>query len=109
MMSHTYHSCGLRMDPSFLHGALHFHTADSPNGVYAPGCGLEALRFAWGHDEYMYRLLTHPKNAAACARIPAEGLAMVRYHSCYCWHTSGAYAALASGAGDAAKKAWVLR
>lgn len=23
-------------------------------GVYTPGCGLERLMFAWGHDEYMY-------------------------------------------------------
>ena len=83
---------------------------NTPNGVYAPGCGLANLKFAWGHDEYMYRLLTHPKNAAACARIPAEGLAMVRYHSCYAWHTGGAYAALTDAArGDDAKKAWVLR
>ncbi len=44
-----------------------------PLGVYEPGCGLDKLKFAWGHDEYMYRMLVHNK-----ATIPAAGLAMIR-------------------------------
>ena len=48
--------------------------------------GLAGLRFAYGHDEYLYRFLVHNKTT-----IPAEGLAMIRYHSCYPWHTGGAY------------------
>jgi inositol oxygenase len=42
-------------------------------GMYAPGCGLDNLKFAWGHDEYMYRMLKFNN-----ARIPVEGLACVR-------------------------------
>jgi inositol oxygenase len=26
-------------------------------GIYEEGCGLENLIMAWGHDEYMYRVL----------------------------------------------------
>lgn len=44
------------------------------------------LLYAFGHDEYMYRMLV-----ANDCRIPREGLAMVRLHSCYPWHTGGAY------------------
>jgi hypothetical protein len=47
------------------------------------------LRFAVGHDEYAYRMLTH--NAVPLAGIP-EALAIVRLHSCYPWHKGGAYA-----------------
>lgn len=56
-------------------------------GIYAPGCGIENLLFAWGHDEYMYRMLV-----ANGATIPKEGLAMIRYHSAYPWHDKGEYA-----------------
>lgn len=55
-------------------------------GIYEPGCGIENLTFAYGHDEYMYQMLKHNK----CS-IPAEGMAMIRYHSCYPLHSRGAY------------------
>lgn len=51
------------------------------HGMYEPHCGLDALKFAWGHDEYMYRMLV----ANGCL-IPREGLDMIRYHSAYPWH-----------------------
>ena len=57
--------------------------------IYSPGCGLDGLRFAFGHDEYLYRLLVFNQ-----ATLPAEALAMVRYHSCYPLHAHGAYAEL---------------
>jgi inositol oxygenase len=65
-------------------------------GVYQPGCGLDALLFAYGHDEYMYQMLTAnaehlAKTGATVHCIPPEGLAMIRYHSAYPWHTGGAY------------------
>merc|ERR1711939_587025 len=44
-------------------------------GIYALGCGIDALEMAWGHDEYMYHVLK--RNGAT---IPEEGLAMIRYH-----------------------------
>lgn len=55
-------------------------------GIYKAGCGFKNLHFAYGHDEYMYQMLL-----ANNIPIPEEGLAMVRYHSCYPWHTGGAY------------------
>lgn len=48
---------------------------NTEKGVYAPGCGIDRLMFAWGHDEYMYRMLV-----ANGTTIPKEGLAMVRMH-----------------------------
>lgn len=59
-------------------------------GKYEKGCGLDNLELAWGHDEYLYRVLKHhPEN-----KIPEEGMAMIRYHSFYPWHTGHSYAAL---------------
>lgn len=55
-------------------------------GIYEPHCGLDELKFAWGHDEYMYRMLV-----ANNATIPREGLDMVRYHSAYPLHARGGY------------------
>ena len=55
-------------------------------GIYQPGCGLDNLLFAYGHDEYLYQMLVANKTT-----LPPEGLAMVRYHSAYPWHTGKAY------------------
>eukprot|EP01042_Synura_sphagnicola_P000208 gene208-211_t len=46
-------------------------------GIYTPQCGINKLRFCYGHDEYLYQML--------------QGLDMIRYHSAYCWHSGGAY------------------
>jgi inositol oxygenase len=55
-------------------------------GIYQPNCGLSSLKFAYGHDEYLYHMMVANK-----ALIPPEGLAMIRFHSLYPWHTGGAY------------------
>ena len=55
-------------------------------GMYAESCGLDNLKFAFGHDEYMYRLLLHNK-----CKIPKPGLDVIRLHSCYPWHARGEY------------------
>jgi len=55
-------------------------------GIYQPHCGIDNLMFAWGHDEYMYRMLV----ANNCT-LPREALDMIRYHSAYPWHDKGAY------------------
>jgi len=55
-------------------------------GIYSPHCGIDKLMFAWGHDEYMYRMLV----ANECS-LPREALDMIRYHSAYPWHDKGAY------------------
>jgi inositol oxygenase len=59
---------------------------NTKSGMYKAGCGFKNVLFAYGHDEYMYRMLVHNKTL-----IPKEGLAMIRYHSCYPWHTAGEY------------------
>lgn len=71
-------------------------------GMYEPNCGMKNLEFAWGHDEYLYRMLVHNKTT-----IPAEGLAMIRYHSCYPWHKEKEYTHLMAE-GDAELLDWVL-
>ncbi|MGH7679717.1 MAG: inositol oxygenase family protein [Gemmatimonadaceae bacterium] len=53
------------------------------NGIYSPGCGLDAVHLSWGHDEYMYHV--------ARDFLPDEALAMIRYHSCYAIHRERAY------------------
>jgi len=55
-------------------------------GIYEKHCGLGNCKFAYGHDEYLYRFLIHNKS-----KFPPEALAIVRYHSCYPWHTMGEY------------------
>jgi inositol oxygenase len=59
---------------------------NSELGIYEPNCGLSALKFAYGHDEYLFHMVIANKTL-----IPPEGLAMIRFHSLYPWHTGGAY------------------
>jgi len=54
-------------------------------GIYEKGCGVENLIMSWGHDEYLYLVLRDQST------LPREGLAMIRYHSFYPWHSEGAY------------------
>ena len=71
-------------------------------GRYEPGCGLDALTLAWGHDEYLYQVLkNHPTNT-----IPEAGMVMIRYHSFYPWHTGGSYAKLL-GPRDEQYREWI--
>lgn len=68
-------------------------------GIYEPGCGLDRLRMAWGHDEYIYQVLRESK-------LPDGALAMLRYHSFYPWHREGAYSRFMDRS-DAEKLFWV--
>lgn len=71
-------------------------------GIYKEGCGLDALKLAWGHDEYLYQVLeNHPLNS-----IPKAGMVMIRYHSFYPWHTGGSYAKLLNSE-DEKYLAWI--
>ena len=54
-------------------------------GIYSPGVGLDNVMLSWGHDEYLYNIVKDQ------SILPAEGLAMIRYHSFYPWHREGAY------------------
>jgi len=60
----------------------------SEYGIYKPHCGLDNVMLSWGHDEYLYAVLKDQ-----CS-LPAEGLAMIRYHSFYPWHRENAYSHL---------------
>ena len=68
-------------------------------GVYEPGCGLDSVLLSWGHDEYVFQVVKDSK-------LPAEGLAMLRYHSFYPWHREEAYFFLMSES-DREKLKWV--
>ena len=56
-------------------------------GIYKKQCGLDALNLAWGHDEYLYRVLKNHKDNL----IPEAGMVMIRYHSFYPWHSGNSY------------------
>lgn len=60
---------------------MHNPKYNTKYGIYKPNCGMKNLKFAWGHDEYLYQMLLHNK-----VTIPLEGLYIIRYHSCYPWH-----------------------
>ncbi len=69
-------------------------------GIYAPNCGLNQVHMSWGHDEYLYHLLSD--------HLPMEALYMIRYHSFYSWHKEGDYDHLCN-AQDRAMLPWVQR
>lgn len=54
--------------------------------IYPDECGLKNMSVAFGHDEYMYRLLVANEH-----KMPREAEYIVRYHSLYAWHSSNAY------------------
>ena len=57
---------------------------EGPCGMYKPGCGLKNLKFAYGHDEYMYQVrcsATPLTTALSSPRVVAT-VAMVRYCGC---------------------------
>jgi inositol oxygenase len=45
----------------------------TPHGIYVPGCGLERVTFAYGHDEYLYDVLGE--------QLPHEVAWTIRHHS----------------------------
>ncbi|GJM34580.1 MAG: hypothetical protein DHS20C18_35810 [Saprospiraceae bacterium] len=59
-------------------------------GIYEQGCGMDNLLLAWGHDEYLFQVLSNHQNNT----LPEEAMAMIRYHSFYPWHTGGSYSEL---------------
>ena len=59
-------------------------------GIYETGCGIDEVDLAWGHDEYLYQVLSNHKGN----KIPKAGMVMIRYHSFYPWHTGGSYSEL---------------
>ena len=55
-------------------------------GVYEEGCGLRNVDLSWGHDEYLFHVITQ----AGC-KLPESAQYMIRYHSCYPWHREEEY------------------
>jgi inositol oxygenase len=50
-------------------------------GMYSPNCGLDKCMMSWGHDEYLFRVLSNHKTCT----LPQEALYIIRYHSFYPW------------------------
>lgn len=67
-------------------------------GIYAPHCGLDKVHLSWGHDEYLYQVVKD--------YLPAQALAMIRFHSFYACHREGAYTQLMTES-DHAMMRWV--
>ncbi len=73
-------------------------TYSTPLGVYEAGCGLDQVHLSWGHDEYLYQVLSD--------YLPEPALYMIRYHSFYACHREGAYRELMNDR-DREMFAWV--
>lgn len=66
-------------------------------GIYAPNCGLGDVLMSFGHDEYLALVLEgHARDVAEREAagdgvprrsLPKEAIYMIRFHSCYPWHT----------------------
>jgi inositol oxygenase len=83
---------GCAFDERIIYPGTFANNPDSQNelysskyGIYSPNCGLENVMLSWGHDEYLYNVVKTQST------LPEEGLAMIRFHSFYPWHSAGAY------------------
>ena len=56
-------------------------------GIYEKNCGLDKLNISFGHDEYLYQVLSQNKNHL----LSNKYLNIIRYHSFYPWHTNNEY------------------
>jgi len=84
---------GCAFDKSIVHNKYFSENPDYTNptynskyGIYSEGCGLDNVMMSWGHDDYMY--LVSKENGTT---LPSAGLFIIRYHSFYALHRSGAY------------------
>ncbi|KAK4487688.1 hypothetical protein RD792_005651, partial [Penstemon davidsonii] len=84
---------GCAFDESIVHhkyfkenSDYHNPTCNTKCGVYEEGCGLDNVMMSWGHDDYMYLVAKENKST-----LPSAGLFIIRYHSFYALHRSGAY------------------
>lgn len=73
-------------------------------GVYDEGVGLDNVKMSYGHDEYLYQVLSRNDNV----KLPKIGLDIIRFHSFYPWHSSNGYRHLCN-ADDEEKLVWVKR
>lgn len=86
---------GCAFDPAVVYPELFAGNPDhgryDADGLYRRHCGFDAVRFSFGHDEYLARVL---EGHAPCL-LPPRAIYVVRYHSFYAWHQGGAYDHLA--------------
>ena len=54
-------------------------------GIYKQHCGFDQCYLTWGHDEYLYGILSHPCNKSKHT-LPYEALYIIRFHSLYPYH-----------------------
>uniref|UniRef100_A0A1D1XJA1 Inositol oxygenase n=1 Tax=Anthurium amnicola TaxID=1678845 RepID=A0A1D1XJA1_9ARAE len=87
---------GCAFDESIVHHQYfkenpdyHNSTFRSKLGIYKENCGLDNVVMSWGHDEYMYMVMTENKTT-----LPPAAAFIVRFHSFYAMHRSGAYSYL---------------
>lgn len=57
-------------------------------GIYQENCGMDSLHSSWGHDEYLYMILSSNKNKNT---LPEEALYIIRWHSLYLYHNKDEY------------------
>ncbi|XP_022148170.1 inositol oxygenase 4-like [Momordica charantia] len=84
---------GCAFDESIVHHKYFTQNPDCHNpayntryGVYSANCGLDNVIMSWGHDDYMY-MVAKANNTT----LPSAALFVIRYHSFYSLHRSGAY------------------
>jgi inositol oxygenase len=77
-------------------------------GIYQPECGLNNLVMCFSHDEYLYKILTHEKNAKQLTekQLPIQSYYIIRFNSFYPWHKFGAYTIFENQI-DKENKEWV--
>ncbi|KAJ3695058.1 hypothetical protein LUZ60_000435 [Juncus effusus] len=84
---------GCAFDDSIVHQQYFKENPDFENpvfntrfGIYKENCGLDNVTMSWGHDEYMYLVMKGNET-----KLPAAAYFIVRFHSFYALHHSGAY------------------
>lgn len=84
---------GCAFDGSIVHHKYFKENPDYNNptyntkyGVYSEACGLNNVMMSWGHDDYMYLVAKENRTT-----LPSAALFIIRYHSFYALHKSGAY------------------
>ncbi|XP_072993964.1 probable inositol oxygenase isoform X1 [Typha latifolia] len=89
---------GCAFDESIVHHQVFYsqYFKDNPDynnplfctrlGMYSENCGLDLVNMSWGHDEYMH--LVMKGNGTT---LPPAAFFIVRFHSFYAMHRSGAY------------------
>lgn len=63
------------------------------NSGYPKEIGITNVKWSWGHDEYLYRVLDNhiKKLINSFKEFPQIGLDIIRLHSAYVWHTQNEY------------------